>query len=160
MYKDFGLMHQWIQFMWINMILIINIIIIMFLKLIMILKTISPVDRCLEIWHFCWWWFYCLCNLWVGGELLDTNCRIDDSYKGVTGRYSRVLVGLMNEAPTMFKYKSKYYMITSGLKGFSPTDARSSYSDNIFGPWVSLGNPVRSDDVDHIKKLFPLKEPS
>ncbi|AEX06748.1 hypothetical protein KOX_25175 [Klebsiella michiganensis KCTC 1686] len=47
--KIFGLMHQWIQFMWINMILIINIIIIMFLKLIMILKTISPVDRCLEI---------------------------------------------------------------------------------------------------------------
>ncbi|MDN2596433.1 family 43 glycosylhydrolase [Klebsiella pneumoniae] len=80
--------------------------------------------------------------------------ELDESYKGVTGRYSRVLVGLMNEAPTMFKYKSKYYMITSGLKGFSPTDARSSYSDNIFGPWVSLGNPVRSDDVDNIKKNF------
>ncbi|MDU0888653.1 MAG: glycoside hydrolase family 43 protein [Haemophilus parainfluenzae] len=79
---------------------------------------------------------------------------LDESYKGLTGRYSRVLVGLMNEAPTMFKYKNKYYMITSGLKGFSPTDARSSYSDNIFGPWISLGNPVRSNVIDNIKKTF------
>lgn len=80
--------------------------------------------------------------------------ELDDSYKGFTGKYSRVLVGLMNEAPTIFKHKNKYYMITSGLKGFSPTDARSAYSDNIFGPWFTLGNPVRSVNTDDIRTTF------
>ena len=80
--------------------------------------------------------------------------ELNDSYKGFTGKYSRVLVGLKNEAPTIFKYKKRYYMITSGLKGFSPTDARSAYSDNIFGPWFPLGNPTRSTNIDDIRKTF------
>lgn len=70
--------------------------------------------------------------------------QLDETYTHTNGKLSRVLVGLKNEAPAIFKIENKYYLFTSGLKGFSPTDARSAISKNLMGRWELLGNPVAS----------------
>ncbi len=46
------------------------------------------------------------------------------------------------EAPAIFKYKNKYYLITSGCTGWDPNAARYDVSTEIFKqPWTTKGNP-------------------
>lgn len=68
---------------------------------------------------------------------------LSDDYLRPAGRYVRVLPFGDNEAAAVFKHKGRYYLITSGLSGWAPNAARSAVADNILGPWLSLGNPVR-----------------
>ncbi|MBN2589288.1 MAG: family 43 glycosylhydrolase [Sedimentisphaerales bacterium] len=62
--------------------------------------------------------------------------------------WSRVLVGKYREAPAPFKYKDKYYLISSGCTGWTPNAADISMSDNIFGSWQSKGNPCIDDGAE------------
>jgi beta-xylosidase len=71
--------------------------------------------------------------------------QLDSSYTHTNGNLSQVLVGQKNEAPAIFKKDKHYYLFTSGLKGFTPTDARSAISDDLLGRWEKLGNPVASE---------------
>jgi hypothetical protein len=71
--------------------------------------------------------------------------ELTDDYLGFTGKWSRVFPGGHNEAPTLFRRKDKYYMITSGCTGWEPNEARSAVADSIFGPWTALGNPCRGE---------------
>ncbi|MDB2258953.1 hypothetical protein, partial [Klebsiella pneumoniae] len=80
--------------------------------------------------------------------------RLSDDYKSFSGVYSRILVGQLNEAPSIMKYKNKYYLITSGLSGYRPNAARISVADNILGPWVTLGNPMSSFNSNDILTSF------
>lgn len=80
--------------------------------------------------------------------------ELNDDYTNFDGRYSRILVGDRNEAPAMFKRNNKYFLITSGLHGFTPTDARLATADDIFGPWTPLGNPAKSEDKSLVDKTF------
>ena len=45
------------------------------------------------------------------------------------------------EAPAMFKYKDKYYMVNSGCTGWSPNPAQYAVADNPMGPWTGMGDP-------------------
>ncbi len=67
--------------------------------------------------------------------------ELTDDYLSYTGKYTRLFPGGHNEAPAIFKYKGKYYMITSGCTGWAPNAARSAVATSIWGPWKSLGNP-------------------
>jgi uncharacterized repeat protein (TIGR02543 family) len=50
------------------------------------------------------------------------------------------------EAPTVFKQDGVYYMITSGLTGWSPNRANYHVSTNgMFGPWEDKGDPFVDD---------------
>ena len=69
--------------------------------------------------------------------------ELTDDYLRPSGRYARVMPGGDNEAAAIFKHDGHYYLITSGLTGWAPNAARSAVADHIFGPWRSLGNPVR-----------------
>lgn len=69
--------------------------------------------------------------------------ELSDDYLRPAGRYARILPGGSNEAATIFKHNGHYYLITSGTTGWAPNAARSAVADHIFGPWRSLGNPVR-----------------
>ena len=54
----------------------------------------------------------------------------------------RVLGSAINrEAPAVFKYNGKYYMITSGTDGWKACDAKYFMADNIYGPWAAMGDP-------------------
>ena len=67
--------------------------------------------------------------------------ELTEDYQSFTGRYVRVFPGDHNEAPALFKFQGKYYMITSGCTGWAPNAARSAVADSIWGPWQALGNP-------------------
>jgi hypothetical protein len=73
--------------------------------------------------------------------------RLNDEFTGpetptVQGKtWARILVGNMREAPAPFKFKDRYYLITSGCTGWTPNPADYAVADNILGPWQSKGNP-------------------
>jgi hypothetical protein len=55
--------------------------------------------------------------------------------------WSRIYVRKMREAPAPFKFKGRYYLITSACTGWNPNEADCSVADSILGPYVSKGNP-------------------
>lgn len=60
----------------------------------------------------------------------------------VLGRtWARLLVDQYREAPAPFKFRHKYYLITSGCTGWNPNAADLSVANSLFGPWTSRGNP-------------------
>ncbi len=67
--------------------------------------------------------------------------ELSDDYLSHTGKYVRLAPGGHNEAPAIFKYEDKYWMITSGCTGWDPNEARMFSADNIYGPWTKHSNP-------------------
>lgn len=55
--------------------------------------------------------------------------------------FTRNFVGWSREAPAMFKYKDKYYIINSGCTGWSPNPAQYFVGDSPMGPFESMGDP-------------------
>jgi hypothetical protein len=55
--------------------------------------------------------------------------------------FTRVYPNAQREAPAMFKYNGKYYMITSGATGWAANTNKYTVADNIFGTWSPLVNP-------------------
>nr|WP_243865264.1 fibronectin type III domain-containing protein [Paenibacillus lupini] len=80
----------------------------------------------------------------------DGNPVRDTTYKSVYGvDYVRVFPGAQREAPAMFKYKGKYYMITSGATGWAANQNKYTVADNIFGTWSPMTDPfVRTSASD------------
>ena len=74
--------------------------------------------------------------------------ELTSDYLGFTGKWTRFSPAGHNEAPAIFKYRNKYYMITSGCTGWDPNAARSAVAESIWGPWTELGNPCRGDGAD------------
>ena len=59
--------------------------------------------------------------------------------------WERILVEQSREAPAPFKYRGKYYLITSGTSGWNPNPASYAVADHIFGPWTVKGNPCEGE---------------
>ncbi|WP_138754327.1 S-layer homology domain-containing protein [Paenibacillus sinopodophylli] len=75
----------------------------------------------------------------VVGWHKDGNVERDTQYKGVHGvDYVRVFPLAQREAPALFKYQGKYYMITSGATGWAPNVGKYTVADNIMGPWKTM----------------------
>ena len=56
----------------------------------------------------------------------------DSTYQAEYGvDYVRVFPGGQREAPAMFKYQGKYYILTSGASGWSPNENKVTVADNI-----------------------------
>lgn len=76
----------------------------------------------------------------------------DTTYKGVYGEdYVRVFPGGVREAPAVFKYDGKYYLLTSSATGWSPNENMFSVSDSMLGNWSPLKDPfvkVSASDPD------------
>ena len=77
--------------------------------------------------------------------------QLTDDYLNTTGRYTRGL--WWAEAPAIFKYKGKYYMIVSACSGWAPNAATIGVADSMLGKWRSLGNPCRGEP-DQLKTTF------
>ncbi|OPA77770.1 hypothetical protein BVG16_15180 [Paenibacillus selenitireducens] len=78
----------------------------------------------------------------VVGWHKDGNEARDTTYKAEYGKdYIRVFPGAQREAPAMFKYQGKYYLITSGATGWAPNRAAYTVADNIFGEWKAMRDP-------------------
>ena len=70
----------------------------------------------------------------------DYLSHVEPSVEGKT--WARAFVGGYREAPAPFKYKGKYYVITSGCTGWNPNPAQVAMADHPLGPWKVLGNPA------------------
>ncbi|MCA0757115.1 S-layer homology domain-containing protein [Paenibacillus sp. N4] len=69
----------------------------------------------------------------------DGDGKRDSEYKAVYGTdYVRVFPLAQREAPAMFKYQGKYYLITSGATGWDPNVGKYTVADNIMGPWKTM----------------------
>jgi hypothetical protein len=67
--------------------------------------------------------------------------KLSDDFLSPAGKFVRVSPGRFHEAPSIFKVRGKYFLITSDCSGWAPNSARVSVAENIFGPWEELGNP-------------------
>ena len=75
-----------------------------------------------------------------------TNISRSDSGSPIEGTdYIVTFVQNSREAPALFKYNNKYYMITSGCTGWSPNPAQYAISDKVLGEWKIVGNPCTDD---------------
>ncbi|WP_141499624.1 S-layer homology domain-containing protein [Paenibacillus luteus] len=75
----------------------------------------------------------------VVGWHKDGNEERDTVYKAEHGvDYVRVFPLAQREAPALFKYQGKYYMITSGATGWDPNVGKYTVADNIMGPWKTM----------------------
>ena len=74
--------------------------------------------------------------------------ELTDDYTAHSGKYVRMAVSEMNEAPAVFKRNGVYWMITSGCTGWAPNKARLFTANNIMGPWTQLPNPCVGKNAD------------
>jgi len=61
---------------------------------------------------------------------------------------ARILVREHREGPAPFKWKGKYFLITSACTGWAPNAANYATADNILGPWKTFGNPCTGTNAD------------
>jgi len=73
-------------------------------------------------------------------------CLLSDDYLLPTSRYQRIFVHQYREAPALFKWQKRYYMITSACTGWVPNAAMLAVADSLFGKWDNLGNPCRGNN--------------
>ena len=83
----------------------------------------------------------------------------DEAEEGVD--FTRNFIGWSREAPAMFKYRDKYYMVNSGCTGWSPNPAKYAVADHPMGPWTDMGDPCtdwESDTTYHTQStcVFPV----
>lgn len=73
---------------------------------------------------------------------------LSDDYLKPSGKFTRNFIKLSREAPAIFKYKKRYYLITSGCTGWWPNEATYATADSISGKWTIVGNPCFGKDSD------------
>ena len=66
---------------------------------------------------------------------------LTSDYLHQSGTYKRNLINQSREAPAVFKYNNKYFMISSGTTGWAPNEARYATANSALGPWTLAGNP-------------------
>jgi len=93
--------------------------------------------------------FYC------SEELATMYCvQLNEAYtdivrpiiKGKT--WERLLVDKFREAPAPFKHNGKYFLLSSGTSGWDPNPAQIAVSDQVFGPWKTIGDPCIGEKVE------------
>lgn len=73
---------------------------------------------------------------------------LTEDYLRPSGVYTRNFVGMSREAPAVFKYKGKYYILSSGCTGWDPNEAELAVVDSILGEWRVTGNPCIGKDAE------------
>lgn len=75
-------------------------------------------------------------------------CLLSDDYLSPTTTYTRITSAQDREAPAVFNYNKKYYLITSGCTGWSPNPATWATADSLLGEWKPMGNPCIGAGAD------------
>lgn len=73
---------------------------------------------------------------------------LTDDYLKPSGTYTRNFIGQSREAPAVFKYNGKYYMLSSGCTAWDPNAAEIAVANFILGPWTTIGNPCIGPEAD------------
>lgn len=67
--------------------------------------------------------------------------KLSEDYLEPVGEAHYCIWWKWREAPTVFRYKDTYYMITSGCSGWSANEADYATAPSPTGPWTQHGNP-------------------
>jgi len=89
-------------------------------------------------------------------------CLLSDDYLSPTTTYTRITSAQNREAPALFKYNKKYYLITSDCTGWSPNPATYATADSLLGEWQQMGNPctgVGADSTFNAQSSFVMPIP-
>lgn len=73
-------------------------------------------------------------------ETLHIN-QLSADYLRPSGISKRILIGQSREAPALFKYRERYYLITSGCTGWTPNPASWAEATSVLGKWQECDNP-------------------
>lgn len=73
--------------------------------------------------------------------------ELTDDYLGVTEN-DELLFRRHREAPAVFEYDDRLYMITSAATGWRPNAPELHVADSIWGPWEHVGNPGRGEGAE------------
>lgn len=78
--------------------------------------------------------------------------KLNEEYTAIAGEeygkdFIRAIYDGHREAPAMFKYEGKYYLITSGATGWDPNPARYHVADSVLGEWKPMGDPSVGDEA-------------
>ena len=74
-------------------------------------------------------------------------CRLSDDFLSATTN-DLLIASDHREAPALFKYLGKYYLITSACTGWTPNPANYYTADHILGPWTAHPNPCRGPNAE------------
>jgi hypothetical protein len=80
--------------------------------------------------------------------------RLNDDYTDIerpaiqNQTWCRAIPDKYQEAPAVFKFNGKYFMITSNQTGWNPNAASYYTADNMLGPWKYMGNPWTGDGAN------------
>jgi beta-galactosidase len=78
--------------------------------------------------------------------------RLTDDYLKPYGQYARAFVtNIKNkgpEAPAVFKYQHKYFIIASHCTGWNPNPAEYAVAKDVMGPWKKMGNPCKGPGAE------------
>jgi len=74
--------------------------------------------------------------------------ELSDDYLKPLPTFKRFFINQHREAPAVFKYNKKYYIINSGCTGWQPNKALLAVADSVLGEWKNLGNPCHGDLKD------------
>lgn len=86
-------------------------------------------------------------------------CLLSDDYLSHTKYEKRIFIDQSREAPAVFKYDKKYYLISSGCSGWAPNAATYAIADEIMGDWTMYDNPcigVDSEKTFYSQSTFVL----
>ncbi|MEO8404203.1 MAG: glycoside hydrolase family 43 protein [Chitinophagaceae bacterium] len=74
--------------------------------------------------------------------------KLTDDYLAATTEDTMVF-SLHREAPAIFKYNRKYYLITSACTGWKPNKASMHMASSVMGPWtLTNDNPLKGAGAD------------
>lgn len=71
--------------------------------------------------------------------------KLSDDYLSFGNTWKRIDPAYRREAPVMLKKDGYYYLITSGVSGWTANQSRYYRSKNLMGPWEDLGDPCIGD---------------
>ncbi|MGA2173393.1 MAG: glycoside hydrolase family 43 protein [Verrucomicrobiota bacterium] len=73
-------------------------------------------------------------------------CQLSDDFLSATTN-DVIIAPDHREAPALFKYRARYYLITSACTGWAPNAANYYTADHILGPWTGHPNPCRGPNA-------------
>jgi len=73
--------------------------------------------------------------------------ELTDDFTSASAK-DKMIFSAHREAPAIFKWAGRYYLITSGCTGWKPNAADLHIADSLFGEWTSLGSPLHGKGAD------------
>ena len=74
-------------------------------------------------------------------------CQLSDDFLSATTN-DVIIARDHRETPALFKYRGRYFLITSACTGWAPNAANYYTADHILGPWTGHPNPCRGPNAE------------